>query len=953
MPVFRLCHVFYGSVALAVILAAYNLPTAKTQDQPQAIISKEQIEADWLRQDQVRKLAGSRGGAFSVAEDAAGGCDGIKDGKWGFHTAMEPNPWWQVDLGQELPLEQIVLYNRCDSTADRAARVQILLSSEGRSWRPAYQHHGTSFGGVPDKKPLRVDLNKARARFVRLQLPGTVYFHLDEVEILVQQKNVALGRPASQSSVSQWSQRHQPAVAAGTPALPTKDVIERGLKLADNLRQLGVDVASAARTLQNLGDNLGQLEKAGTEPRRAAYLQARWAVRQLALQNPALDFDHLLFAKRVPGTYAHMSDQNYGWFSRPGGGVFILENFKTASPTLRCLTSSFSPGSFLQPELSYDAKKILFAYCKYYPFVEGLPNKVDKSKIPEDAFYHLFEINIDGTGLRKLTRGKYDNFEGRYLPNDEIVFLSTRRGQAIQCGKRSAEDTQTEECPDSYVRCGGGPWRPVAVYTLHVMDRQGRNLRAISAFENFEWTPTIADDGRILYSRWDYIDRTNHPFMSIWSTWPDGTAPEAVFGNYTANPLAMFETRSIPNSHKYIFTASAHHSHTGGSLVLLDPRRGVDGPAAMTRLTPEVAFPESEGYPSTYFANPYPLSEEHYLVAWSDQQLTSEGQRGKTPPNAMGLYLYDAFGNLTLLHRDPHISSMYPAPVKPRKRPPMLGVRSDPEEEKEGRMILLDVYEGLAKTPPGSIKQLRLVALPPKIQPVMNEPSLGVTREDPGKFVLGTVPVEADGSAYFRVPAGVGFFVQALDQDGLAVQTMRSATYVQPGQTYSCIGCHEHRHRAPRSPAQPLATQRPPSRLTPGPAGSWPFDFQVLVQPVLERQCLSCHKPGAEAASVNLTSAKAYETLVSFGGPRSLRDQVIKAHNMGISIEGEGGAKTSALFNLLRKGHHGVKLGRDDLDRLVTWMDVCAQKLGSFGPDQERRLRELRQRLTPLFTRAD
>ncbi len=958
MTVLRLCHGLLGLTTVAALLAANTLPNNQTPAKPPAVvIGKKQIEADWLRQDQVRKLAATRGGSATAAEDAAGGCDGLKDGQWGFHTALEPNPWWQVDLGQDLPLDHLLVYNRCDSTADRASRLKVLLSNDGQSWRQVYQHNGSSFGGAPDKKPLRVELAKAPARFLRLQLPGTVYFHLDEVEVFAtvaqKQLNVALGRPATQSSVSPWSQRHLPTLAHGAPIFPTKDVIERGLKLADSLRRLGVDAGASTKVLQEVGASLGQLEKAPLEARRQAYLRARWTVRELALKNPLLDFDHLLFAKRVPGTYAHMSDQNYGWFSRPGGGVYLLENFKNASPRLRCLTESLPPGSFLQPELSGDGKKVLFAYCKYYPFVEGLPNKVDKSKIPEDAFYHLFEINLDGTGLRKLTRGKYDNFEGRYLPNDEIVFLSTRRGQAIQCGKRSAAQSQEEECPDSYVRCGGGPSRPVAVYTLHAMNAQGGNLRAISAFENFEWTPTVADDGRIFYSRWDYIDRTNHPFMSIWSTWPDGTAPEAVFGNYTANPLAMFEARSIPKSPKLIFTASAHHSHTGGSLVLLDPRRGADGPAAMTRLTPEVPYPESEGYPMTYFANPWPLSEDHYLAAWSDQQLTSEGQRGKTPPNALGLYLYDAFGNLTLLYRDPDITSMYPTPVCPRQRPPVLAVRSNAQEENEGRMIVLDVYEGLTKTPRGSIKQLRLVALPPKIQPVMNEPSLGVTREDPGKFVLGTVPVAKDGSAFFRVPAGVGFFVQALDQEGMAVQTMRSATYVQPGQTYSCIGCHEHRHRTPSNPGRPLATQRQPSRLTPGPEGSWPFDFHILVQPVLDRHCLRCHQPGGEAAASNLTAAKAYETLVSYGGPKSLRDQVIRAHNQGISIEGEAGAKTSVLLDLLRKGHQGVKLGRDDLDRLITWMDVCAQKLGSFGPDQERRLRELRQRLAPMFTQAE
>jgi hypothetical protein len=736
------------------------------------------------------------------------------------------------------------------------------------------------------------------------------------------------------------------------PDYPTAQVIAQGLKLADNLRRQGVDVGGAVKALGEVGDRLARFTgQTAADERRAAYFKARWAVRELALKNPLLDFDHILFAKRVPGSYAHMSDQNYGWFSRPGGGVYVLEDFKSDSPRLRCLTPDLPPGSVLQPELSYDGTKVLFAYCKHYPHVAGIQNKLDKSQIPEDAFYHLYEVNIDGTGLRRLTRGKYDDFDGRYLPSGEILFLSTRRGQAVQAGKCSGKEGPEE--PDSYVRCGGGSWRPVAVYTLHVMDPDGSNLRAISPFENFEWTPNVADDGRILYSRWDYIDRDNMPYMKLWSTLPDGTAAQAVFGNYTISPYATFEPRSVPGSHKIVATASAHHSITGGSLILLDPHKAADGPGPITRLTPEVPFPEIEGWPSHFYASPYPLSEEHYLAAWSDQTLAQEGERSQrtNAANGMGLYLYDAFGNLTLLYRDPDISSLYPIPVKPRRRPPVLGspVRW---EEHEGRMLLLDVYAGLYATPRGAVKKLRLVGVPAKTQPTMNDPPMGITRDDPGKFVLGTVPVEPDGSAYFRVPAGVPFFVQALDAEGLAVQTMRSVTYVQPGQTYSCLGCHEYRHRAPAS-TPPLAALREPSRIAPGPEGSWPLDFELLVQPVLDRHCVRCHKPGAEAATSNLTAGKAYESLIASGGERSLRNHVLTRYRQGRSPEGQSAARTSAVLALLLKGHHGVKLSAEDLERLVTWMDTYAQRRGSFSDDQERRLRELRQLLTPLLTQRD
>ena len=367
-----------------------------------------------------------------------------------------------------------------------------------------------------------------------------------------------------------------------------------------------------------------------------------------------------------------MSDENYGWFSRPGGGLCILENFKSDAPQVRCLTESLPPGTVHRPDLSYDGRRVLFAYCRYYPGLSDEPNKLDKANVPEDAFYHLYEVNLDGTDLRRLTHGKYDDFDGRYLPDGRIVFLSTRRGRYVQCNQETAALSSDGAQGDCYVRCGGGPERPVAVYTLHVINTDGTGLQQISAFEMFEWTPHVDDHGRILYARWDYVDRYNMPYMSLWSTMPDGSNPQAVFGNYTQNPHCVFEARNIPGSNKLIFTACAHHAMIGGSLVLLDTTKGTDGETPMTRLTPEVCFPESEGWPHTYFANPWPLSEEHFLVCWSSTPLPPGVPRPQWgmagPVNDLGIYLFDAFGNLNLLYRDPQISSMFPLPVRPRPR---------------------------------------------------------------------------------------------------------------------------------------------------------------------------------------------------------------------------------------------------------------------------------------------
>jgi len=921
-------------------------PTERQIDGPAS--TPQAIEADWLHHDAIRRTSAVAGPQVKPEEDAIGGVDGVKDGQWGFHTENEDDPWWQVDLEQPIKLDRILLYNRCDGCAGRNSRIIVLASDDAQTWKQLYQHDGTVFYGHSDGKPLSVKLDAVTTRYLRLQLPGKSYFHLDEVEVYPagEDRNVALGKPATQSSTSQWSVRHA-VVKAGKQEYETAEALERGLKLAESLRRLGADVEPHASTLRQVAERLEKLPPdAPDQVCRDLYVQARWAVRKMALRNPLLDFDTILFVKRVPPAFPHMSDQYYGWWSRGGGGIYLLEGFKGDSPRLRLVTADWDEGSFLRPDLSYDGKKVLFAYAKFYAHVHGIQDKVNKDNLPEDAFYKIYEMNVDGSGVRRLTHGKYDDFDARYLPDGQIVFLSTRKGQSVQVGKCSASATAQADLPDSYVRCGGGNSRPVPVFTLQLMDAEGGNLRPMSAFENFEWTPSVSSDGRVLYARWDYIDRFNGPFMSLWSTNPDGTNAQLVYGNFTSRPQCVFEARSVPNSHKLVFTAAAHHSNMGGSLVLLDRTRGAEFEPPLERLTPEVCFPETEGWPNHYYANPYPLSEEYFLVSWSNCGLPPHTfvTDDRNPVNPLGIYLYDAFGNLELLHRDPDIASMYPLPVRPRPKPPVRPYTADWEAPQEGRFLLQDVYRGLEGVKRGSIKRLRIVGVPPKVQPHMNNPVLGVSAEDPGKFVLGTVPVEDDGSAYFRVPSGVSLFFQALDQDGLAVQTMRSLTYVQPNQTLSCIGCHEHRDTAPATAPPPLAALDAPSKLTPGPTGSWPLRYDQLVQPVVEKHCVRCHSPtsdDAKAAQFDLSPAKSYGSLISYGGD----DLKNLAFEKDRSIAGNCPAQKSKLMALLTEGegHEGVRLDADSFNRLVTWMDTYAHVQGSFSDEQEEELRQLRQ----------
>ncbi len=940
---------------ILLVCAALAAQTAVAAPYEAPPPSRERIEADWLRQDALRgRPAAAASARVKPSEDAAGGVDGVKDGKWGFHTAFEKNPWWQVDLGREMSLERVAIYNRCDGHAERNARILVLVSQDGQAFRQLYRHDGTVFNGFTDRKPLLVDLKGVPGRWVRLALEGESYFHLDEVEVYAAgaSGNIALGKPSLQSSVSEWSAAHRPAAGEAAPDYPVATVVERGLKLAASQRRLGAPVADRERALEEIGRAWKALppEASGAD-RKALYLRARWVVREMALANPLLDFDTVLFVKRAPGMFPHMSDQHYGWWSRGGGGVWLLEGFKSGQPRTRCLTPGFAEGNFTGPDLSCDGQKVLFAYCKHYPDLQNEKNKADKARVPEDAFYHVFEMNADGTGLRQLTQGRYDDFDPRYLPNGDIAFVSTRKGQAIQCTQWFADGSRAEDRPNSYVRCGGDNYRPVPVFTLHLMDGSGRNLRPLSAFENFEWTPSVAQDGRVLYTRWDYIDRFNGHFFSLWSANQDGGNPQLVYGNYTVKPQVVLEARSVPGSSKLVFTACAHHSNTGGSLCLLDRPRGTEDEAPLTRLTPEVGFPETEGWPEHYYANPWPLSEEYFLVGWADAKLPPHTfvKDHRNPPNAMGIYLYDAFGNLELLYRDPDISSCHPLPLVPRPRPQTQAPVADWQGTQEGRFLVQDLYRGLDSVPRGSIERLRVVAVPPKVQPHMNNPLLGVSAEDPGKYVLGTVPVEPDGSGHFRVPSGVPVFFQALDRNGAAVQTMRSLTYTVPGQTLACVGCHEHRDQAP-SAAPALAARRAPSRLTAGPDGSWPLRFDQLVQPVLDKHCVGCHSPGgkeAKAAGLNLTPANAWKALIGFGG-EDLKKQAFERDR---SLAHQGTAANSKLWRHLTegKGHKDVNLSADDRERLLTWMDTYAQRLGHYSDAQEAELKRFRTAMKDLL----
>lgn len=927
-----------------------------------------ELQNDWLTQARLR-FAPNGTPTVSCNEDANGAVDGIIDGKWGFHTDNEPNPFWTIDLGEPVSIAKIRLYNRCDSFGERNRSLIALVSEDGEVFTPIWQNDGTMFYGATDAQPLEVDLSAkpVQARFLRLTLPETSYFHLDEVEVYACEdltKNIALGKAATQSSTSQWSTRSPTIPLDSNPdssVTPTviQTVLQQGRLLAQDLKMQGVDTSVAEKVF-------AEIEQA--EPNVETYFRLRGAIRTLAFSNPLLDFSSLIFAKHAPGIFPHVSDQYYCWWSRGKGALSLLRSSGDWNAPLQVedLTENWPNGTFFRPDLSFDGTKVLFAYARFYPELVDVPDKTNKGNIPEDAFFHLFEMDLPTREVRQLTFGKYDDFDARYLPDGEIVFLSTRKGQHLQTGCFDAAQMSKADLPNSYVRCGGDNYRPVPVFTLHTLNSDRTEIRQISAFENFEWTPSVLNDGRIAYARWDYIDRFNGHFFSLWSTNPNGTKAQLLYGNYTVRPQVTYEPAPIPNSSKVMFVASAHHSNFGGSLVLLDRNKGTEFDEPIERITPEVVFPETEGWPLHYYANPYPLSENYYLVSWSNRPLPPHCQvsnEADNPSNSMGVYYYDRFGNLELLCRDASISSMNPIPLRERAIPPVFPNEVDWHGPQEGEFLIQDVYDGLHQfgftSESRAVHRLRIVGTVPKVQPHMNTPFLGVSSEETGKFVLGTVPVEPDGSAYFRAPSGIPYFFQVLDEKGTAIQTMRSLAYLMPGEQATCIGCHENREQTPVAQS-PQALLRGPSKIRLDPPGSFPLAFSELVQPVLDARCISCHSPRSRephAAQLDLTQKRAYHSLLSFGD-NDLKNQAFERDR---SIPGETTAMQSKLLRILsdpnlipahaeeaKKQTWGL-LRSEEQYRLVLWMDLYAQMTGSFSAEQEEALRVFRTTLSHLL----
>ncbi len=773
-----------------------------------------------------------------------------------------------------------------------------------------------------------------------LRDPETQYLHLDEVEVFgtgAPEQNLALGKSATQSSVSQWStapagwklRQQQPELMK----LEIPRALERAERLYTDLcGTAGVpDLSAEAAALDRLRVEAKDLAALDADGVRTLYFKIRWAARELALKNPLVTSRPILFLMRPRyAGHGQMLYEYVGWYYRsadphPAAGVFVLEQPGQSMKTQTLVSNSEMQGHFVTLSLSYDARTIYFAFAN----PTGEPSYgAQFAPVPAESgkkyhSFHIMAMNDDGSQLRQLTAGPRDDFDPCPLPDGGIAFMSTRRG-----GKN---------------RCGGG--NPEAIYSLHRMDADGHNIRTLSFHETNEWHPTVLNDGRILYTRWDYVDRNAACFHGLWSCNPDGTSPAILFGNYTTLPWACYQAKAIPGSNHILFVGGGHHSIVGGTLCLLDPSRvaldpqsGEDRLEAMECLTPEVCFPESQGWPKSYFYSPWPLSEKYFLVAFSHEPLSGQST-GHAKEGETGLYYYDRFGNLELLFRRPGISAAYPIPLAPRPRPPIPPSTCEADLGNEGEFLLSDVNQSLFPLPSDRpVVQLRVFQLLPKSRTdnQSNPPICYPFAYGPNaRMLLGTVPVEKDGSAYFRAPAKKPLYFQAVDADGRAVQSMRSIVYLQPGERRSCVGCHERPATGPASRGTlALAFVRPPSAIQPGPDGSLPFGYPRLIQPILDRHCLRCHdgSTGPEKSTLVLSGRPEDDSALAWSKSYVNLKPYLGLHMPTVSRPGQIGADLSPLAAILTDETHGkyVKLPDEDLRKVYLWLDANAPFYGTY-----------------------
>lgn len=731
---------------------------------------------------------------------------------------------------------------------------------------------------------------------------------------------------------------------------PTPERIRQEIQWA---RQLAARIR-AEHPAVDLAAELHQLDALETQVAQAAqdqtalYFRARDVKRAVMFKNPAVDFHSVLFVDMpfpAGSEWQHETRHRLGYMAVPGGRLLVLEGLSPAGTLRQLMPQAPLAGSFWRPDLSFDARKVLFCF-----------------KPHNEKSFHLYEIGIDGQGLRQLTDGIYDDLDPIYLPDGHILFCTTRA--------------------HTYVRC----MPPTNAFVLARCDADGKNIYILSQNNEPDYLPALMHDGRVIYTRWEYTDKPLWRAQKLWTMNPDGTQVLMYWGNQSVWPDVMKDARPIPGSPRVMFTGSAHHNWFAGSVGIVDPRRGLNFPQGITKVTADVPWPEcgngpvdpiecDQYHPSGQYAgyySPYPLGEKDFLVS---------AQRG----NKFVLYLMDVYGNRELIFEGAH-HIFHALPVRPRPRPPVIAdrvawpARHERLHPKPGVIYSGDVYQNAPPELRNKARFLRVWHIDPKTYTywykrpyISTGPVISAVQSEGVKRLLGTVPIEPDGSVAFYAPPGKALHFQLLDENQRALQTMRSFVGVMPGERRGCLGCHAAHSRAPTNGEKGIALRKEPRAITPPP---WPDDtvsFPRYVQPVLDRYCVKCHAgSGPGQAPPDLTFrpgdevfTEPYLTLIGrptwgapyqapkdpppgFGIADMLMVEAYHTVDPAAYLTPQPMTKlsyASRLVDLCASGkHYGVRVDPIGLLRVIAWVDAMCPYRGE---------EEIRQIDDPVFQGVD
>ena len=698
------------------------------------------------------------------------------------------------------------------------------------------------------------------------------------------------------------------------------------------------------------------------------------AATRTALREPPHGVQRIVFIKRFSYDSNHYYTEYLNSRWQPGGNLCVLT---LADGSVREIAPQLKGGVFGRFDLSFDAKRIVFDWKKGatdgYRIYEinldpGAPGRLRQITFPPDNEAELIE-------RYKLSRGYHhgtDDMHPCYLPDGGIALISTRCQYGILCNG-----------PDDFTTT-----------VLYRVGADGKDMRKLTNSSVSEAAPVMMDDGRILYTRWEYYDKGAVSVKCLWAMRPDGTASEEVYGGTLSLPPTLIYGRQIPDRPgRYVVCGTPHYPQAGvGTIIRLDMSQDIRTRDPMTYMTPQVDIRAEGGFHfrsgdgpwrgdrsgrGPLFRDPYPLSEKQFLVAHKP------AGPAWTDATAYALYLLDEHGKTSLVYRDPEISCWQPIPLRPRRRPPVLKPTPDKALAAKGlaACIVADVYHGLQGVQRGTIKYIRVMEQVPRpwacrrrwAGDVYDQQHVCISKDThlALKVQHGVVPVEADGSAHFVVPAERNISFQVLDENYMAVQTERTYVNYMPGERRSCIGCHETQRDAKTfvSKGQSLAVGRPPSVPGPQPgekSGGRALHYPADVQPVLDRHCVKCHSGEKPKAGLVLTGeptalfSVSYESLVperrrgkgrrrfdllgpiigenhpKTGNVHYLPARSVGSHASVLAAMLSQGAvrlrdpKQAEIAQKLAKVHKDLGLKPQELLKITNWVDTNAQYYGSW-----------------------